>query len=129
MFGFHFRYFRLALGLFLVEVFIALFVHDRIIRPQGGDFLATILLYCLIRSFFSLPTSVAAGVALLVSYLLEVLQYFQLLAHLGWQHSALARVLLGSQFEWPDMLAYTLGAAFIIAIEAARTASATGQTG
>ncbi len=108
--GFHPRYFCLALGLFLLEVGIALFVHDRFIRPHGGDFLAALFLYGLIRSFFSVPVGLAVGLTLLVSYSIEMLQFFQLLSYLGWQHSRLAHMVLGSQFEWLDMLAYTLGA-------------------
>jgi len=32
-----------VLGLFIVEVVIALYVHDGLIRPSGGDVLAALL--------------------------------------------------------------------------------------
>ena len=66
--------------LFLLEIFIALWVHDTIIRPYAGDFLATIFLYCLARDVFSsAPGKVALGV-LLTAYIIEYLQYVHLLA-------------------------------------------------
>ncbi|MFT5385169.1 MAG: hypothetical protein ACI81W_002574, partial [Saprospiraceae bacterium] len=36
--------------LFLIEVGIAVFIQDRIIRPYIGDLLVVILIYCFIRS-------------------------------------------------------------------------------
>lgn len=104
----------------LLEIFIALRVHDAVVRPYGGDFLATIFLYCLVRSFVvARPGPVVLG-ALLFSYLIECLQYWHLLTVLGWQQWRLARVVLGSHFEWVDMLAYTLGAATVLLIEWAK---------
>lgn len=106
-------YFCGALVLPLVEVFIALFVHDHLILPHGGDFLAAICLYCLLRSLFPWPVGRVVSTTLAIAHSVEILQYFQLLSHLGWQHSRLARIVLGSQFELADLLAYTLGAGLI----------------
>ena len=121
MFRFSPRYFLAASALLLLEIFIALRVHDAFVRPYAGDFLATIFLYCLIRSFVAArPGPMVLG-ALLFSYLIEGLQYWHLLALLGWQQWRLARVVLGSHFEWVDMLAYTLGAAAVLLIEWTKT--------
>ncbi|MBH8569273.1 DUF2809 domain-containing protein [Microvirga sp. STS02] len=93
------RYLLAASLLFLLEVFIALFVHDKIIRPYAGDFLATIFLYCLALGLLkAAPVKVALGV-LLTAYLIEALQYVHLLSWMGWQHSRVARIVLGSRFE------------------------------
>lgn len=116
MLRFHRGYFLAAIGLLLLEIFIALFAHDRFIRPYAGDFLATIFLYCLLLSFSKAPMPWAAGVALAVSYLIEGLQYIDLLGRLGW-HSQLARIVFGSHFEWGDIGAYTLGALAVLATE------------
>jgi hypothetical protein len=115
MLRFHKGYFLAAVGLLLLEIFIALFVHDRFIRPYAGDFLATIFLYCLLSSFFRSSEWRLAGIALLISYVIEGLQYINLLERLGW-HSRVARIVLGSHFEWGDMLAYTLGGAVALAV-------------
>lgn len=110
-------YLLVASLLFLLEILIALFAHDKIIRPYAGDFLATIFLYCFARGLLSAaPKTVALGV-LLISYLIESLQYVGLLAWLGWQHWRVARIVLGSHFEWTDLLAYTLGLGLVLGIE------------
>ena len=117
MLHFNKRYLLVASGLLITKVLIALYVHDRIIRPYAGDLLATIFLYCLLRSFVVMPPKHAAAVALLISYLIEGLQLINLLSALGWQHSRLARIALGSHFAWGDVLAYTLGALVVLATE------------
>jgi len=53
IFTFNKTYFALAILLFIVEVFIGMYVKDNFIRPYGGDFLVVILLYFLVRAFFS----------------------------------------------------------------------------
>jgi hypothetical protein len=111
----------LAAGLLLVEILIARFAHDRFVRPYAGDFLATIFLYCLLKSVWPAPAWQVVLAALLVSYAIEMAQLAHLLHWLGWQHSRMARLLLGSQFEWGDMLAYTLGAIAVLGLERART--------
>lgn len=121
MLHFNARYFLLASALLVTEILIALFAHDQIIRPYGGDVLATIFLYCLVRSVVVARPGRALLAALLVSYLIEGLQFFDLLTRLGWQHWRLARIVLGSRFAWGDMLAYTLGALVVLALESRRT--------
>jgi len=106
--------------LFCVEVFIAAFLHDRIVRPYVGDLLAVVFLYCLVRSVVTTPVRPTVAAVLLVAYGIEVLQYLHLLTYVGLQHSRLAAVILGNHFEWGDMLAYTLGAAGILVAERAK---------
>ena len=106
--------------LFCVEAFIAAFLHDRFVRPYVGDFLAVIFLYCLVRSMVTTPVRPTVAAVLLVAYGIEVLQYLHLLTYVGLQHSRLAALVLGTHFEWGDMLAYTLGALCILAAERAK---------
>jgi hypothetical protein len=110
----------LAASLLVVEILIARCAHDGFIRPYAGDFLATILVYCLLKSCWRARPAVAALSALLISYAIEAAQALHLLARLGWQHSGLARLVLGSQFEWGDMLAYTLGVLLVLLAEQQR---------
>ena len=120
MFKFEKDWCYLAGSLLCVEVFIAAFLHDGIIRPYVGDLLAVVFLYCLVKSFAAVPTGPTVVGVLLFAYGLEALQYVHLLAHLGLEHSRLAAVVLGSHFEWIDLLAYTLGAGLIVAAEKGR---------
>ncbi|WP_162549782.1 DUF2809 domain-containing protein [Hymenobacter nivis] len=69
------------------------------LRPYGGDLLTTVMLYCLLRSFWAVPAARTVWTALLVSYLIEASQYAHLLARLSLLHSAAVRLVVGSQFE------------------------------
>jgi len=117
MLTFNLKFFLFALVLFIVEVLIALFVRDSIIRPYGGDYLVVILIYCAVKTFIKAsPLKVAIGV-LLFSYCIEVLQYFNIVDRLGLATNQLARTVIGSGFAWLDLLAYTLGIATVLILE------------
>ncbi|RYY60140.1 MAG: DUF2809 domain-containing protein [Chitinophagaceae bacterium] len=110
-------YFFLFVLLFITEVLIALYLHDRFIRPYVGDVLVVIMLYCLVRSFFRWPVVRTAIAVLLFSYIVEACQYFRVIYALGLAQSKLARVVMGIGFDWTDILAYTLGFAAVLAAE------------
>lgn len=117
VFRFNKTYFFLAVVLFIIEVLIALYVHDAIVRPYIGDLLVVILLYCFVKAFVNTNPVKTAFAVLLFAYLIEVLQYLNIVKHLGLQHSRLANVVIGNSFEWIDMIAYTVGAAIVLMIE------------
>jgi hypothetical protein len=105
------------LGLFLfilaVEIEIALHWHDAWVRPYGGDALSVVLVYALVRAFREVqPWRLALGV-LGVALAVELAQYARMLAWLGVEN-AFVRTVLGSEFDWGDLLAYALGAASIL---------------
>lgn len=117
MFSFRPRYLLFAITIFMVEVLIALYVNDAIIRPHIGDLLVVIMIYCFVRAFVQWPVFTAAIVTLLFSYTVELLQYFKVVEWLGLQHNTLARIVIGTSFSWIDMLAYTLGIGIVLLIE------------
>ncbi len=117
MLTFRMHYFILTVLIFLTELFIALFVHDKFIRPNIGDFLVVILIYCFVRSFLNISVTKAAVAVLLFAYTIEFLQYLKIVEVLGLQHSKLARIIIGTSFSWGDMLAYTLGIVLVLIIE------------
>ena len=114
---FNWHYFIIALLLFGIEVIIAKFAHDQIIRPYFGDFLVVILIYCFVKSFLNIPYLNTAIAVLIFSFVLEILQYFDIVTRLGLGHSKLARTVIGTSFEWIDLMAYTLGIALVIYLE------------
>ena len=122
MLRFQKQYFILAILLFVTEVLIAAYVHDGIVRPYIGDLLVVILIYCFVRSFLNGPVLLTAIAVLLFAYLIEILQYFHLVRRLGLQHSKLAWIVLGSSFEWIDLIAYTVGIALVLIVEKIRGA-------
>jgi hypothetical protein len=115
--GFYKWYFVSAILLFSIEFIIGADFHDTIIRPYGGDFLVVILIYCFIKSFINTPPVITAIAVLILSYAVEISQYFHLVTQLGLQHSRLAKILLGTSFSFTDILAYTLGVLVVLVIE------------
>lgn len=103
--------------LFITEVLIALLVHDKIVRPYFGDLLVVILLYCFIKSFLNWSIPQTCWLVLLFAYVIETLQYFNFVHHLGLANSKIANVILGTSFAWLDILAYTLGIVIVSGIE------------
>lgn len=95
--------------LFLIECIIALFVHDRIVRPYIGDLLVVILIYMTVRSF------VPKGVVLLPLYIfifaviVEILQFVNVVGLLRVSDKAVARTIIGTQFSWIDIIMYAIG--------------------
>jgi hypothetical protein len=114
-------YFIPAVLLFITEVFIALYMHDAVIRPFGGDFLVVILIYCSIKSIFNTPVLSTAIVVLLFAYAVEVSQYFHLVYVLGLGGSSLAKALLGTSFSFTDLFMYTLGTMTVLIAEHLKT--------
>lgn len=102
-------YIILTIAILLVEIAIALFVHDSFVRPHIGDVLVVILIYCFIRCF------IPKGVPLLPLYVfcfalcVEVLQYFHFVEILGLQNCRPVRIIFGSTFDWGDVGAYAAG--------------------
>jgi hypothetical protein len=110
-----------AIALFAVEVAIALFVHDRLIRPHIGDSLAVILLYLALRAITPLRVLPAAALALAIAFVIEFGQLFGLIGELGLRDNIAARFLLGAGFDPIDFIAYAAGALCVLAVERLRS--------
>jgi len=117
MYRFNKGYFGLTAGLFLIEVLIAMYVHDDFIRPYFGDFLVVILIYCFLRTFTNLAVKPTLLAVLIFSYLIELLQYLNFVEWVGLGNSELARTVIGTSFAWMDLMAYTIGCAAILWFE------------
>ena len=116
-FQFNRLYFILTVLLLGIEIIIALFAHDQIIRPFIGDLLVVILIYCFIKSFFNTAVLLTAVAVLAFSFIVETLQYFHIVNRLGLRHSKIARIIIGTSFAWSDLLAYTIGIAIVLVTE------------
>lgn len=111
------KYILAFLVLLGIEVFIALFVHDRFVRPYLGDVLVVGVIYAFLRSLWPrglpwLPVGVTALAALV-----EAGQAFGLVDRLGLGHIRFFRILLGSTFDWADLLCYCVGGGLILLME------------
>lgn len=120
MLKFNRTYFLLFAFIFNIEVLIALYVHDNIIRPYIGDVLVVILIYCFIKSLLKVKVIPTAIFVLLFSFVVETLQYFNIVEKLGLENSKIARTVIGTSFEWMDILAYITGTIIVLAVEKIR---------
>jgi Protein of unknown function (DUF2809) len=98
-FSFNKTYLKLMIIFFLLEIVIAIFVRDSIVRPFGGDALVVILIYCFIKSFFNLNHMKMATLVLLFAFTVEALQSIDYASHLGGDASRVLSILLGRTFS------------------------------
>lgn len=110
-------YFYWTVILFITEVYIGVFVKDDFVRPYMGDFLVVILIYTFVRAFFKYPILKTAIGVLVFSFIVEILQHFNIVEVLGLDSSALARTVIGTSFDSEDFIAYTLGIAMVLGCE------------
>jgi len=112
----HFKinYFIGFVLLFLLEVFIALWVHDSFVRPYLGDTIVVLLIYTFLLSFFNWSKSLTALGVLLFAFAVEALQAINFIESIGLHDNQLARVVLGTSFAWEDIWAYIGGYLIIL---------------
>ena len=116
-------YFLLTVALFVVEVLIALYVRDAVLRPYGGDFLVVILIYCFLRTFVECPPLTLAVVTLGFAFAVEFAQLFRVVDVLRLRGNRLAETVIGTGFSLLDLLAYCLGSATAYLIDRRRSAT------
>ncbi|RDU25215.1 ribosomal maturation YjgA family protein [Anaerosacchariphilus polymeriproducens] len=95
--------------LFIIEILIAIFVHDTFIRPYIGDVLVVVVLYMGVRIFIPNGCRLLAVYIFLFATLVEYLQYFKLIQLLGMENNTFLRVIIGSVFDEKDILCYGVG--------------------
>ena len=109
-------YILCTIVLFTIELLIALFVHDKIVRPYIGDILVTMLVYCFIRMI------IPEGVRLLPLYVfifacvVELLQYLHFIEIVGLSGNLIARTVIGTSFSWIDIICYGIGCLLCLVI-------------
>jgi len=117
MITFNKNYFGSAVLIFTIETLIAIYVHDNFVRPYLGDVLVVILIYCFLKSFFKLPVLITALVVLAFSFVIEFLQFLNIVEKLGLEKSIIARTVIGTSFTWIDLLTYIAGIAIVLIAE------------
>lgn len=107
----------LFLVIFSMEVLIAKYLTHGFIRYTLGDYLVVILLYCFFKSFIETSSiKIALGV-LIFAFVIEFLQFINLLEMLNLNNNQLAKLILGSTFHVSDLIAYTLGIITVLIVE------------
>jgi len=95
--------------IFLLELFIALFVRDNFIRPYVGDMLVVVLIYTFLRIIFPERPRLLPLYVFLFAAGVEALQGMRIVELLGLQDNRFFSVLIGTTFDWKDIVCYGVG--------------------
>ena len=106
--------------IFLVELCIALFVRDKFIRPYVGDVLVVVLLYVFVRIWFPEKPRLLPLYIFLFAAGVEALQGMRIVELLGLQDNRFFSVLIGTTFDWKDIVCYGVGCVLLGVWEAWR---------
>lgn len=106
-------YISLTVFLLAVEVLIALFVRDRIVRPYIGDMLVVVVIYTFVRIWIPDSVPLLPLYVFLFATVVEISQYFNLIELLGVSDSKFMRILLGTSFDVKDIVCYAVGCALV----------------
>jgi hypothetical protein len=103
--------------LFVVLVLLATFGRDLgWVRSFFGDVLAVAWVYYLIRTFVGAKPVTVAAIAFACGAAVELTQY--VLTRIDVQISnRLLRIVFGATPDWWDIVAYAMGAAFVLVLE------------
>ncbi|NRY62244.1 DUF2809 domain-containing protein [Clostridium beijerinckii] len=105
-----YKYLYIFIALFLTEVYIGVFIHDNIIRPFIGD----VLVVCLIYFFIGVFTKKVSPIQVFIfACLIEIGQYFNLASLLHMEGFKIAKIIIGSTFDFYDIISYFIGAILI----------------
>lgn len=104
--------------LLIIEVAIAMYIHDNFIRPYIGDLLVVAVVYCFVRIFIPDGVKLIPLYVFIFAVFVEIMQYFQLVKVLKLEGNTFARILIGSTFDIKDIICYCVGSIVIVALEA-----------
>lgn len=116
-FRFDKKYFLYFVGLLIVEILIALFIENPMIRGSVGDILVVILLYCFLQAFFDWnkkKTIIGIGI---FAILIEITQAFDMVGKLGLENNKFFSTILGTTFDLNDIWAYVAGCSVVYLLE------------
>ena len=102
--------------LFAVEVLIALFVDDSFIRPYLGDVIVIWVVYCFVQIFLAgrLSSCIVSAGVFIFAVIVELLQAVNIVEILHLQGNPFFRPLIGTHFDFRDILCYAAGTAVIM---------------
>ena len=96
-----------------IEVLIALFVHDKFVRPYVGDVLVVMVIYMFVRVFVPEKVSLLPLLVFLFATGVEVLQAVNIVEVLGLSNNRFFSTLIGATFDFKDIVCYAVGCAVL----------------
>ena len=102
--------------LLVTEIAIAVFHFHKFVRGFIGDVLVIPLLFYFLRCFTRLRTLYLAGLVFLLGVLIELIQHSGMLNPLL-KNTPVLRIMVGTTFDWKDILAYGIGTIIILFFE------------
>lgn len=112
-----------TLFLLLIEVIIALYVHDDFIRPYVGDILVVIVIYTFIRIFIPEKCKLVPLFIFIFATGVELLQLANIVEILGVADNKFLKTLIGSVFDVKDIICYAVGCVMLCVYEWVRVRS------
>lgn len=103
--------------LLLIEILIALYVHDAFVRPYLGDVIVVVVIYTFIRVFIPEKCALLPFWVFVFAAGVEVLQLLHIVDLLGLGNISFFRVLIGSVFDMKDIVCYAVGCSLLGAYE------------
>ncbi|MFC3559893.1 ribosomal maturation YjgA family protein [Pedobacter jamesrossensis] len=106
---FSLKFLFIFVAILVIEILIAKYLHDAIIRPFGGDILVVVLMYAFFRVFLKTNNRKLALGVLIFSIIIEFLQALHYVNWFGLQDNKFWSTVLGTYFTVYDLLAYFVG--------------------
>ena len=106
-----------TLFLLLIEVIIALYVHDDFIRPYVGDVLVVIVIYTFIRIIVPEKCKLIPLFLFIFAAGVELLQLANIVEILGVADNKFLKILIGSVFDIKDIVCYAVGCVILYMYE------------
>ena len=102
-------YFIATMILFIVEVLIALYVHDAFVRPYLGDVIVVIVIYTFVRRLIPEKYRMLPLYIFFFAVMVEMLQGIHIVHILGVADNKFLRTLIGDSFSVADIFCYGVG--------------------
>lgn len=108
------KYLLLFVLFFIIEILIAKYIHDSFIRPYLGDVLVVILIYFFVRSFLKKAEKSLPIYIFIFAVVVELLQFLNIVSALGLEDNKLARIVIGTTFDFRDIACYFVGTLILL---------------
>ena len=99
-----------GITLSLCIIILIYFKDNSLVRGFVGDSIFTVMLYFMLRAVFINIRTINIGMfIILITYGVEILQYYDITDKVGILNNNIGRIVFGATFDPKDLIAYTIG--------------------